>query len=426
MSFKRLNYVFFALILGLFISCNDTQLLPSDKNITAFSFPQGTGVIVDTNSTTGTIAVTVPFGTPVTALIATFTTTGSSVAVGGTTQISGTTPNNFTGPVHYIVTAQDNSTKDYTVTVTVTAPIVGQVAPFTASGVTFDMVYVAVPSGGFTIQTRVDDDTSETISTSYWIGQTELTYQLWYTVKTWALAHGYSFYPGAWKEGSAGVVDAAPININQPVFGITWREAMVWTNALTEWYNSISGTNYTLSYFSDAAYTTPIKAAIHSGVNSNPGSQDNPYVKANSTGFRIPTIGEWELAARYIGTVAPTTQPLATAALTTNVGGVTYYWTPGAYASGATDNANNLVKTQLVDWCQQTATHDVKTKQANALGIYDMSGNMSEAVFSGTPDIRIICSTQWGNPCAGSYIGCELATSPNNPILGLRLVRTAP
>ena len=88
------------------------------KDITAFSFttPAAVGVITGTN-----IAVTVPFGTDVTALVATFTTTGASVRVGATLQVSGTTPNNFTSPVTYTVTAADASTKAYTVTVTIAA-----------------------------------------------------------------------------------------------------------------------------------------------------------------------------------------------------------------------------------------------------------------------------------------------------------------
>jgi transcriptional regulator CtsR len=88
----------------------------SAKDITAFSFPQGAGVITGTN-----IAVTVPFGTSRTALVATFTTTGSSVKVGTAVQVSGTTANNFTSPVTYTVTAADASTQAYTVTVTVGA-----------------------------------------------------------------------------------------------------------------------------------------------------------------------------------------------------------------------------------------------------------------------------------------------------------------
>jgi len=50
--------------------------------------------------------------------VATFATTGASVKVGTTTQVSGSTANDFTNPVTYIVTAADASTVNYTVTVT--------------------------------------------------------------------------------------------------------------------------------------------------------------------------------------------------------------------------------------------------------------------------------------------------------------------
>jgi hypothetical protein len=94
----------------------------SVKAISAFSFvgfPAATGVI---NEAAKTIGVILPFGTTVTNLIAKFTTTGIDVKVGATVQTSGSTPNNFTNPVQYIVTAADSSTAIYTVTVTV-API---------------------------------------------------------------------------------------------------------------------------------------------------------------------------------------------------------------------------------------------------------------------------------------------------------------
>jgi hypothetical protein len=94
-----------------------TVATKSAKDITAFSFttPAVTGVI-----TGAKIAVTVPFGTNVTALVANFTTTGVSVKVGSTIQVSGTTVNNFTRPVTYTVTAADGTTKAYTVTITIT------------------------------------------------------------------------------------------------------------------------------------------------------------------------------------------------------------------------------------------------------------------------------------------------------------------
>ena len=87
----------------------------SAKSITAFSLAGVAGTI---NETGKTISVTMPSGTNVTSLVATFTTTGASVKVGSTVQISGTTARNFTNPVVYTVTAADATTQDYTVTVT--------------------------------------------------------------------------------------------------------------------------------------------------------------------------------------------------------------------------------------------------------------------------------------------------------------------
>jgi len=95
------------------------------KDITAFSFEDADNTALDDDVTANingtTISATVPFGTDVTALVATFSTTGASVKVGTTTQVSGTTANNFTSTVQYIVTAADNSTLTYNVTVTIAA-----------------------------------------------------------------------------------------------------------------------------------------------------------------------------------------------------------------------------------------------------------------------------------------------------------------
>ncbi len=76
-------------------------------------------VITSTGASTGTVALTVPAGTTVTALIAYFTVAvGCTVAVSATPQVSGTTANDFTGAVDYVVT-QGAVNKTWTVTVTV-------------------------------------------------------------------------------------------------------------------------------------------------------------------------------------------------------------------------------------------------------------------------------------------------------------------
>jgi trimeric autotransporter adhesin len=87
------------------------------KSILAFSFnqlsPPVIGQIIGTD-----ISLTVKVGTPITALVATFTLSPLSKAyVGAIQQVSGTTPNDFTSPVTYRVTAEDGSFTDYTVSV---------------------------------------------------------------------------------------------------------------------------------------------------------------------------------------------------------------------------------------------------------------------------------------------------------------------
>ncbi len=98
--------------------------IQTGKAITAFSFAAFDPAIVATiDEANHTIEATLPLGTPVSALVATFTNSLlSTVAVAGTSQTSGTTANNFTNPLIYTVTAEDASTQAYTVTVTVLPP----------------------------------------------------------------------------------------------------------------------------------------------------------------------------------------------------------------------------------------------------------------------------------------------------------------
>ena len=98
----------------------------SAKAITAFSFPAVTwnAILYNTNHQNGNDLGTAISGTSITAklpygptaMVASFTTTGASVTVGGLAQVSGVTSNDFKNPVTYRVTAEDGSTQDYTVT----------------------------------------------------------------------------------------------------------------------------------------------------------------------------------------------------------------------------------------------------------------------------------------------------------------------
>lgn len=122
---KRTGFgiVLAAVVLVLF-GCQNASMnsskkhLKSDKEITAFGFgnPVVEGIINGTD-----ISVTVPYGTAVTALTATFTTTGDSVRVGSEFQVSGKTVNDFSFDRQYTVEAEDGTEQNYTVTVTIGA-----------------------------------------------------------------------------------------------------------------------------------------------------------------------------------------------------------------------------------------------------------------------------------------------------------------
>ncbi len=113
-----------------------TVALNPAKAITAYSFNGFTEFAGKINEAAKTVAVTVPFGTPVAALTAKFTTTGPNVTIGTAVQTSGSTPNNFSNPVAYTVTAADNTTAVYIVTVTVASNSSKAVTAYSFNGIT--------------------------------------------------------------------------------------------------------------------------------------------------------------------------------------------------------------------------------------------------------------------------------------------------
>lgn len=255
-------------------------------------------------------------------------------------------------------------------------------------------------------------------SQSYEIAQTEVTYELWYAVKTWALNNAYLF-AHAGREGTFGIDGADPTS-QEPVTCVTWRDAMVWCNALTEYYNAKAGTSYKCVYCSDLAYTTPIRTSTADVIDMTDGKQDAPYINPDAKGFRLPTSDEWYQAARYID-------------------GTKYY--PDDYASGA-DAAYEAVPTGGSDidgdgdvqYTSDVAVYNtspnavVKSKSPNKLGLYDMSGNVWEWCFdiiSGSE--RVIRGGSWEEKFSSQLgLGLVYPLLPNDSgvYYGFRLVRT--
>jgi hypothetical protein len=90
----------------LFAACKAAPAASDTKAITSFIIGAAEGVIAEQ-----TITVTVPYGTDITALSPVIQFTGNSVSP------ASETAQDFTSPVTYRVTADDGSSRDYTVTV---------------------------------------------------------------------------------------------------------------------------------------------------------------------------------------------------------------------------------------------------------------------------------------------------------------------
>ena len=282
-------------------------------------------------------------------------------------------------------------TPTYTVspTITATSTITNTVGP------TFDSsALVSVPGGTFT-QTDGTYSFSHTVS-AFKMGKYQVTYDLWYTVHTWGVANGYAFQ-NAGVEGNSGTDGAAPTAAKyHPVTNVNWRDVIVWCNA----YSQMSG--FTPVYCSDAGFTMAIKSSTSgsygSSVNTTAGSFDIPYVNWIANGFRLPTEGEYQYAASWKGTDS------SNGAIEFPVGSGNY-WTPYNYASGATGDTNNATATGLVAWYSANSgstTHDVGGKTANALGIYDMSGNVYEWCWDWDGTYPSTASTNYIGPDSGS------------------------
>lgn len=218
------------------------------------------------------------------------------------------------------------------------------------------------------------------IISDFEIGVYEVTYALWYEVRLWALNHGYRFvHPGT--EGLDGTPGAAPVGpVGQPVSGISWRDAVVWSNALSE-YRELRPV-----YYADPSRETVLRNA------SLPVAR-GPVADWNAEGFRLPTESEWLYVAAF-----PREGP---------------YWQDGTYWNiNCVPGDLPLILSEepgAYAWYQENAggqTMPVGLLEASSLGAFDLGGNVWELVW----DWWAPAASLGGGPVREDYRGPSSGT----------------
>jgi formylglycine-generating enzyme required for sulfatase activity len=231
----------------------------------------------------------------------------------------------------------------------------------TISGISVPFRYV--PAGSF--QRGGTATNISVITTGYWMGETEVSQELFLAVM-------------GINPGSSSGADSGEVQNRRPVENVNWYAAITFCNKLSlldgkEPVYSVSGINNWASL------------AYNSIPTSNNSTWNAAVMDTSKNGYRLPTEMEWTWAAMGADkTIQPNTTGYAKAfAGSTGSNSIgDYVW----YNS----NSNNK-------------THEGGKRQANELGLYDMSGNVREWCWDWFGTYPVGTQTDYRGPASGGY-----------------------